>query len=145
MENKCILCGKKKENHIKCTTNEKVLWCYNNKEYPKKWAYQYTTKKTDDAKHENDGEKKQEETLSSKKQAGYKGGVYAIPVSDVKEFIKKLKEDLPELVIEAIKKLSKKRDGKQHSSAYYIKHNTIGLIRTPIMENIDKLAGEDLI
>jgi hypothetical protein len=52
MENKCILCGKKKENHIKCTTNEKILWCYNNKEYPKKWAYQYTPKRTEDADHE---------------------------------------------------------------------------------------------
>lgn len=45
----CILCGKKKGDHIKCTTNDKVFWCYNQKEYPKKWAYQYTPKKTKDA------------------------------------------------------------------------------------------------
>jgi len=53
MEENCILCGKKKENHIKCTTNDKVLWCYDNAEKKGKWAYQYTTKKEQDTYHES--------------------------------------------------------------------------------------------
>ena len=43
----CILCGRSKEEHIQCTTNDKVLWCYSNKEKNGKWQYQYTTKKDD--------------------------------------------------------------------------------------------------
>lgn len=40
----CILCKKNKENHIPSPNNDNVFWCYDNKKYPKKWAYQFTTK-----------------------------------------------------------------------------------------------------
>jgi hypothetical protein len=43
--NICINYGKTKGEHIICTTNKDILWCYDNKEYPKKWAYQFVEKK----------------------------------------------------------------------------------------------------
>ncbi len=56
----CILCGKNKESHIPCTTNDKVFWCYNNKERVKKWAYQYTPKQEQDVIDEDELELNEE-------------------------------------------------------------------------------------